>query len=218
MIIVVSSFNYPLAKSNQNFSELNVWKARAIESPGYSLSSKIDELNTQSRSKRSQYEYATDTKPNVNKFSNIQQNYDDMDDEIREEKAFMFSLPPDDDDDYSQYSLMGANVYKTPITEFDIANSGQGDQIDMLMNAYSRSNVMNSIPMSDVTTSMGIGYSPNYDVYMANKNDNASGFYQSGNFPSANYPNARGQGPKLEKYYGSGTSQKYPHFPNDKYY
>lgn len=209
---------------------------RAIESPAYSLSSKIDDLHTQSRSKRSNYEYANDSKnatsqKRVAKYSNIVPDYDDeIDDNIQEEQAFMFSLPPDDDDNYSAYSLLGGNpVHRTPMTEFDVLASGGGDQIDLLMNAYSRSNVrqvnMNSIPMSDMTTSMGINYSPNYnEVYMVNKDDNSSGFYQSGNFPSNNYPNTRVQNPQLDQFYSSGiqsisnhNSYNHPGYQNDQY-
>lgn len=220
-------------KSNHNFSELNVCKARAIESPGYSLSSKIDELHTQSRSKRSNYEYADSkgqsSQKYVNKYSNIKPDYDDLEfeeDNIKEEQAFMFSLPPDDDDNISSYSLLAGNMmHKQPMTEFDIAASEGGDQIDLLMNAYSRSNVrpvhMNSIPMSDLTTSMGVNnYSPNInDIYVVNKDENSSGFYQSGNFPSGNYPNNRMQNAKMDQFYSSGihSNYNYPGYPNQEY-
>jgi len=219
-------------RSQPNFAQLNVCKARAVESPGYSLSSKIDELNTQSRSKRSNYEYGNDSKGNtsqkyVGKYSNIQPNFDDLDadnDDIHEEQAFMFSLPPDDDDNFSAYSLLGNNmVHRTPITEFDVAASDGGDQIDLLMNVYNRPNVravnVKSIPMSDMTTSMGMNHSPNYnDMYMVNKDDNSSGFYQSGNFPTNNYP-TRAQNQNYEKFYASGAKMNYnyPGFQKDQY-
>lgn len=132
----------------------------------------------------------------------------------------MFSLPPDDDDNYSAYSLIGGGIHqRTPMTEFDVAASEGGDQIDLLMNAYNRPNVrahnMNSIPMSDLTTSMGINYSPNmHDIYVVNKDDNSSGFYQSGNFPSNNYP----RGGQKEQFYMSGarSNYNYPGYKNEK--
>lgn len=219
--------------SDPSIKDLNVCKPRAVDSPSYSLSSKIDELNTQSRSKRSNYEYGNDSKgatsqKRVAKYSNIVPDYEDLeldDDNIQEEQAFMFSLPPDDDDNYSAYSLLGGQpIHRTPMTEFDALASEGGDQIDLLMNAYSRSNIrpvnMNSIPMSDLTTSMGINYSPNFnDMYVVTKDDNTSGFYQSGNFPSNNYPNARMQNPQIDQFYASGvqSNYNYPGYSNDQY-
>lgn len=197
------------------------------------MSSKIDELNTQSRSKRSNYEYGNESKGNtsqkyVGKYSNIKPNFEDLEldnDDIQEEQAFMFSLPPDEDDNFSAYSLLGGNVVRrAPLTEFDVAASEGGDQIDLLMNAYNRPNVravnVKSIPMSDMTTSMGgVNYSPGYnDMYIVNKDDNSSGFYQSGNFPSANYPK-RMQNPKYDQFYASGAQMNYNYagYQNDTY-
>jgi hypothetical protein len=212
-------FAYNLEYSDPNLKDLNVAKARGIESPSYTISSKIEELNTQSRSKRSNYDYAnskrTTSQKYVGKYSNIKQEYEDMDleDDIQEEQAFMFSLPPDDDDTYSAYSLLGGNnVHRTPMTEFDVAASEGGDQIDLLMNAYNRpnmrSNNMQSIPMSEITTSMGLNYSPNMnEMYVVSKDDNSNGFYQSGNFPSGNYPMPVGG--KNEQFYASGVHSNY---------
>ena len=193
-------------------------KARAVESPGYSLSSKIEELNTQSRSKRSNYDYGNESKgptsqKYVERFSNINQDYEEAnnDDNIIDDQPFIFSLPPDDDDTFSTYSLLGGNIIqKSPLTEFDIAASEGGDQIDLLMNAYQgpnvRGNNMNSIPMSDVTTSMGVNYSPHMNnLYVISKDDNSSGFYQSGNFPSGSYPNR----PQADVYYTTGPQTNY---------
>ena len=184
-------------------------------------------MNTQSRSKRSNYDYGNESKgpPSqkyVERFSNMKQTYDgEVDDNFMDDQAFIFSLPPDDDDTYSTYSLLGGNiVQKTPMTDFDVAASEGGDQIDLLMNAYQRPNArannMNSIPMSDMTTSMGMNYSPHANnLYVISKDDNSSGFYQSGNFPSANYPN-RGQ---ADVYYTSGpqTNYNYPSHVNNQY-
>lgn len=173
--------------SNLNLGELNVCKARAVESPAYSISSKIDDLNTQSRSKRSNYEYGNESKGPTSqkytaKYSNIRSNYQGLDeDNINEDKAFMFSLPPDDEDDFSAYSLLGNNVQnRTPLTEFDVAASEGGDQIDLLMNAYSRGNMrgpnQNQVPVSDLTTSLGMNYSPNInEMYVINQEDNLNG-------------------------------------------
>lgn len=218
--------------ANRDLEELNERKARVIESPGYSISSKIDELNTQSRSKRSQYEYGIEAKGPasqklVAKYSNIRPEYDDfeLEDDNVQEEAFMFSLPPDDDDNVSGYSLLGGNIVnRAPLTEFDIAASEGGDQIDLLMNAYSRSNIrqakMKSIPMSDQTTSMGMNYSPNYnELHYIAKDDNSSGFYQSGNFPVANYPNTRGHNPVVEQLYASRvqSTYNYPGYTNEQF-
>ena len=191
-------------------------KARAIESPGYSLSSKIDELHTQSRSKRSNYEYGNESKEplsqkQVERFTNNHHYEEDpeIEDNFNEDN-FIFSLPPDDDDNYSSYSLITNNlVQRTPMTEFDIAASEGGDQIDLLMNGYNNHPVrgnLNSIPMSDLTTSMGIGYSPHVkNVYMVTKDENASGVIQSGNYPSQDY-----QGPaQADVYYASGPPNNY---------
>lgn len=214
-----------LEYSNPNVYDLNVANSRGIESPGYTISSKIEELNTQSRSKRSHYDYGIDSKGATSqKYSNIKPNYEDVDideDNIQEEQAFMFSLPPDDDDNYSGYSLIaGGMPQRTPMTEFDAAPSNGGDQIDMLMNAYSRPNAraqnMNSIPMSELTTSMGMNYSPNtHDIYVVNKDDNSSGFYQSGNFPTTNYP----RGGQQDKFYISGaqSNYNYPGYTNEQF-
>ena len=75
--------------------------------------------------------------------------------------------------------------------------------------------------MSDQTTSLGINYSPNInDVYVINKEDDISGYYQSGNFPSSNYSNKRSQNLRKEQYY---SSRGHPNFavssiyPNDQY-
>lgn len=214
-----NQFDFLLEYSDPNLKELNVAKTRGIESPNYTISSKIEELNTQSRSKRSNYDNLnskrTTSQKYVGKYSNIKQDYEDMelDENIQEEQAFMFSLPPDDDDNYSAYSLLGGNMaHRTPMTEFDVAASEGGDQIDLLMNAYNRpnmrSNNMQSIPMSEMTTSMGINYSPNMnEVYVYNKDDNSSGFYQSGNFPSGNYPMHIGG--KNDQFYASGVHSNY---------
>mmetsp|Transcript_30159 Transcript_30159/g.34520 ORF Transcript_30159/g.34520 Transcript_30159/m.34520 type:complete len:453 (-) Transcript_30159:9-1367(-) len=219
---------------NGQYNDSNTRKPRAVESPGYSLSSKIDELNTQSRSKRSNYEYTNEQKavPNQRqgtKYSNIKPDYDEFEpeyDNIQEEQAFMFSLPPDDDDDYSAYSMLGGQVYhRTPLTEFDALASEGGDQIDLLMNAYNRSNVRgvnaNHIPMSDMTTSMGMNYSPNFnDMYVVNKDDMSSGFYQSGNFPPSSYPNKRMQNQQIDQFYTSGGQMNFGQFggyPNEQF-
>ena len=198
---------------NTNLDDLNVLKPRAVESPGYTLSSKIDELNTQSRSKRSNYDYGIEGKGAVStklvsKYSNVKVPYHDLevDEDIQEDQAFMFSLPPDDDDNYSAYSLLGGQiVHRTPMTEFDMAASEGGDQIDLLMNAYSRSNVR-PIDRSEFTTSVGMNQSPNFnDFYVVGKEENASGFYQSGNFPNppGNHKNQR-QNQQYDQFYSSG--------------
>jgi hypothetical protein len=214
-----------------NLDDLNVCKARAIESPGYTISSKIDELNTQSRSKRSNYEYANDAKAGVSakladKYSNFKVPYDDLglDDDIQEDQAFMFSLPPDDDDNYSSYSLLGGQVKpRQPMTEFDMGASEGGDQIDLLMNAYSRSNVR-PIEKSEFTTSAGINQSPNYnDFYVVNKDENASGFYQSGNFPTPpKNQNNSSQNQQYDQFYASGGHPNFgiasSGYPNNQYH
>jgi myosin heavy subunit len=200
----------------EEFNDLNAGKSRAIQSPGYTISSKIDELNTQSRSKRSQYEYTNEGKSAanrkvMNKYSNIKVPYDDLeiDDDIQEQ-PFMFSLPPDDDDNYSAYSLLGGQMYRAPMTEFDIAASEGGDQIDLLMNAYSRSNARPT-NKSEFTTSVGMNHSPNYnDFYVVGKDDNSSGFYQSGNFPAASInQNNRAGNKQVEHFYSSGAQPSF---------
>ena len=221
-----------IANSNikTNLDDLNVCKPRAIESPGYTISSKIDELNTQSRSKRSNYEYANEAKSGesrklADKYSNFKVPYDDLgiDDDIQEDQAFMFSLPPDDDDNYSSYSLLGGQVkQRQPMTEFDVAASEGGDQIDLLMNAYSRSNVR-PMEKSEFTTSVGMNYSPNYnDFYVVSKDDNASGFYQSGSFPTPPVnQNSRRQNQNYNQFYSSGGQPNIgivgSGYPNNQY-
>lgn len=158
----------------------------------------------------------------VEKFSNINQNVEDpeIEDNFKEDN-FIFSLPPDDDDTYSTYSLLGGNmIKKSPLSDLDNGTSQGGDQIDLLMNGYQQPNEhgnnMNSIPMSDMTTSMGMNYSPHLkNVYVINQDDNSSGFYQSNNFPSANYPN-RGQ---ADIYYTTGPqlNYNYPGYTNQQY-
>lgn len=140
-----------------NMSNLKERKPRAVESTGYSQSTKIDELNTQSRSKRSNYEYANDSKgPEsqklVGKYSNLVPDFGELDNDVDsflEDKAFMFSLPPDDDDDNFAYSDIGLQYqHSTPINGFDLLASEGGDQIDLLMNAY-RHNPSNNIYQQD---------------------------------------------------------------------
>lgn len=168
-------------------------------------------MHTQSRSKRSNYEYGNESKEplsqkQADRFSSNLPYVEDpeVEDNFNEDN-FIFSLPPDDDDNYSSYSLLGGNiVQRTPLTEFDVAASEGGDQIDLLMNGYNRQPVrgnMNSIPISDLTTSMGMGYSPHVkNIYVVSKDDNASGVIQSGNYPN------RGQ---ADVYYASGPSTNY---------
>lgn len=130
---------------SSNMSNLKERKARAVESTGYSLSSKIDELNTQSRSKRSNYEYANDSKdPDsqklIGKYSNLMPDFGELDNDVDsfiEDKAFMFSLPPDEDEDNFTYTDLGLQYqHSTPIHGFDLLASEGGDQLDLLMNAY----------------------------------------------------------------------------------
>lgn len=215
-----------------NLDDLNVCKARGIESPGYTISSKIDELNTQSRSKQSNYDYAIENKASVSrkladKYSNIRVPYDDLEldeDDIQEDQAFIFSLPPDDDDNYSSYSLLGGQVIqRTPMTEFDAAASEGGDQIDLLMNAYSRSNVR-PMDRSEFTTSLGMNYSPNFNDFSnpVSRDDNMSGFYQSGNFPAPPINN-KNTNQKYDQFYASSGNSKFgvignPYPVNNQYH
>lgn len=182
--------------SNQKSSELGLGKQRVIESPSYSLSSKIDELNTQSRSKRSNYEFANESKGPASQkyareFSNFKKDYDEIGyDSFHEDQAFMFSLPPDDDDEYSAYSMIGVPYpQRTPITEFDILASDGGDQIDLLMNAYSKPTA-------------------------------SAGFYQSGGIPVQSYKKSQLQNQLNEQYVPFGGMPNYSSFPlysNEQY-
>uniref|UniRef100_A0A7S3KED5 Uncharacterized protein n=1 Tax=Euplotes crassus TaxID=5936 RepID=A0A7S3KED5_EUPCR len=78
------------------------------------------------------------------------------------------------------------------------------------MNGYNRqpmvASKIKSIPISDMTTSMGIGYSPHVkNVYFVNKDDNISGTIQSGNYLSSSYQNHG----HADIYYASGRSNNY---------
>ena len=176
-------------------SNLKERKTRAVESTGYSISSKqIDDLNTQSRSKRSNYDYGNESKgPEsqhyAGKYSNLMPDFDEMDidaDSFHEDKAFMFSLPPDEDDDHFAYVDMGQQYqHRTPINNFDLLASEGGDQIDLLMNAYRQPNIAQNIyqpenfvqpiysnniqnPMNDL---MVMGRNANYSYFRPHPND-----------------------------------------------
>lgn len=84
---------------------------------------------------------------------------------VQEPGNFLFSMPPENDNDFSAYSvgnqMVKGSVFSQP-TEFDYPVSTDADQLDLLMNQYN-----DNIPpsLSDLTTSLGIAPQMNQDYY-----------------------------------------------------